>query len=136
MNVINELEPKPNPFQSNPPNINYNPKWKRMSSAVVLRLADFGRSVGFIMWLIMGISMIIGFLASIPIGSSISTSLFLWHGITYSIGVILMCWGLVYGGWEFYQGWKWVFQWAYRIKFNKFKTWKDYNNDHDSDPHE
>jgi hypothetical protein len=111
MNVINELEPKTNPFQSNPPNINYNPKWKRMSSAVVLRLAAFYRGVGFILWGAIGIGIIIG------------------HDITYSIGVILVCWGLVYGGWEFYQGWKWVFQWAYRIKFNKSKTWEDYDND-------
>ena len=127
MNVINELEPKTNPFQSNPPNINYNPKWKRMSSAVVLRLADFGRSVGFIMWLIMGISMIIGFVSSLDF--PMTTLLFLWHGIKYSIGVSLLCWGLLYCGWECHRGWKWIFQWAYRIKFNKSKTWEDYDND-------
>jgi hypothetical protein len=100
--------------------------WKRLPAAFILRIATCVEVTDPGAWLVVFIGGIAGLFTAmagyVDMDIHQTTLPFLStiiHCGTRVIELILLGWSILYGSWEFIQGWKWLTNWASKVKSNK-----------------
>jgi hypothetical protein len=89
-------------------------KWKRTAAIFITRFArcwDHTEPGGFLL-VGMGIMMGIIFSTFPLMTESYTFNHIIWSAICLSVKFVVMFVALLYGGWELYQGGKWLHKWA------------------------
>ena len=98
-------------------------EWKKIAASWILRIGRCLKATDPGLLFIFVICVVIGFMTGMvsvmPLGYHDPTPSFLWiigHCLYRIIECLLSGWTLLYGCWEFVQGWKWLSNWSERIK--------------------